>query len=253
MIKLFNLLTFCTLLCLPTHLSSANIANSNATNASYFEVLRGDLEKTKANINIAESKWLTKFDERSRFYRDKIAHLSQIDGRIKNYWKYEDLLKDYNYVVDVWRMFADHSFDNISGASIERSFPIVPELDTDARQHVSPQEYSSLQELTDEVNTVFNEALTRFDEKQEKDSLAYSKVLLSAGKLRSQQYQRLQALGYFSTDKFSKANREDFARELRIIPVRWAATFYSKILEFRDYSRAGLEGYFYIRPPAKVP
>lgn len=244
--KRFSLFTLCALLFLPTYFCSAEVANNNVTNESFFEALRGDLEKTKADIHLAESKWLSKFDERARFYQDKTEHLSQMDGRLKRHWNYDGLLKDYNYVVDIWRMFADHSFDNISGASIERSFPVVPHLDMTTRERVSTQEYSSLQELTDEVTTLFSDALSGFDDRQEKDSLGYSRVLLSAGKLRSQQYQRLQFLGYLSADKFSKTNREDFIRELRIIPVRWTATFYSKLLEFRDYSRAGIEGYFYI-------
>ncbi len=246
MTKRLALLTLYALLSLPISFCLAEIENINGSNSSYFETLQAELQESKIAIQNAEKKWVATFDERSIFYDDKLERLSAIDQKLKQNWNYADLLQDYNFVVDVWRKFADHSFDNISGAIIERSFPTVPQLDNTLAEKISVESYSSLQDLNNEVTRLFNQSLAGFDARQEKDSLKYSKVLLAAGKLRSQQYQRLQALGYTSTRTITKNNIEDFVRELRIIPVRWTATFYSKLLEFRDYSRSGIEGYLYI-------
>ena len=204
------------------------------------------IEKTKSDILDAEENWKQQFEERKTSHAEKMQRLQEIESRLKENWVYDGILADYRYVVDLWRRFADHSFDNISGTTIQRSFPILPHLSDEAREALSLEELESIEASLSGLKNMIASSLQGFERKQEKDALSYNQILLAAGKLRSKQYQRLDSLGYINSSIFSKNNMNDLVREMRIIPVRWTATFYSKILEFRAYLDTGVEGYLYI-------
>lgn len=204
------------------------------------------IEKTKSDILVAEENWRQQFEVRKASHIEKMERLQEIETRLKQNTVYEGILSDYRYVVDLWRRFADHSFDNISGTTIQRSFPSLPHLTDQTRQNLSLEELEFTEASLNELKDMIAMSLQGFERKQEEDALRYNQILLAAGKLRSKQYQRLNNLGYINSSVFSNNNLNDLVRELRIIPVRWTATFYSKILEFRAYLETGVEGYFYI-------
>ena len=84
------------------------------------------IEKTKSDILVAEENWRQQFEVRKASHIEKMERLQEIETRLRQNTVYEGILSDYRYVVDLWRRFADHSFDNISGTTIQRSFPSLP-------------------------------------------------------------------------------------------------------------------------------
>lgn len=219
---------------------------------SPFQKIKNLVSETKQSLKSAEEKWGAQFTKRQNFFQEKQTRLNEIDTHLRSKWAYSELLTDYRYVVDVWRMFADNSFDNISGTTIQRSFPSLPSIDDDLREGLSLDELEYTQNSLAELKNTLSSSIARFEQKQEEDAIEYSRVLLAAGKLRSKQYQRLRSLGYITTSMFSEHNLKDLYRELRIIPVRWTAAFYSKYLEFRAYQMAGAMGYFHVLKEASL-
>ncbi|MDZ4261196.1 MAG: ATP-binding protein, partial [Pseudomonadota bacterium] len=78
----------------------------------------------------------------------------------------------------------------------------------------------------------------------ERDNLY--RLLLQAGRLRSQLLQLNVEQGDGHAIALSEQYFSDVGREVRIVPYHLLAAFYTKLLEFRQHSISGLEGWLYI-------
>jgi hypothetical protein len=138
-------------------------------------------------------------------------------------------------------------FSNISGEVIR---PQVPELlnykKFSTKLGITTLEINHLELLNKELVDIFLSYNIDFEIAREKDALQYNKILLYSGKLRSKLYQRLKTINNSSLELLSIETLDDLWRKIQIIPLRWTAIFYSKILEFRSNMNAGAAGYFVI-------
>lgn len=211
-------------------------------------------EKTLKQIKIqnkvlddSEKAWKKTFQNRYNEYVSILGKLDKIDSSLYKKWNCESLNQDYKYVVELWRSFVEDSFANISGSVIDRNLPeLITFEEFSPGEDLSGAQILELEKKYQKFKTNYNNYSKKFDIALEKDTLHYNKILLSSGKLRSKIYQRLSGAKDKSVYEFTNENIEDIWREIRIIPLRWTATFYSKILEFRDHLNAGPVGYMVV-------
>lgn len=247
--KSFSLSTFIILVlftCTANHCVGETIPESSN---NLFNIQLENLNRIKQDIEIANQQLGKIFLQRREKFQENINKLASIEIKLKSKWYYKGLTEDFHYTVDLWRSFADHSFENISGSSFKRRLPQLPAFGLDDLEDVytyTQEEIDILRNLENQLQLDMRNALTVFENNQEEDAALYNKVLLLSGKLRSKQHERLTRLGNSEVQSLSSDNFADLIREIRIIPVRWTATFYSKILEFRDNTHAGMTGYLYI-------
>jgi hypothetical protein len=219
---------------------------SSISEPERFKQVLKHLQNTEVELDKSKNTWQETFNIRYDNYKAIIEKLDAIDKRLSKTRSKSLINDDYDYVLKLWRSFVEDSFGNISGAVINRNIPKVSSYkDFIESDEVTREKIDTLENLHEKISSKIYEQVRNFDIAQEKDSLYYNKILLSSGKLRSKLYQKSKALK-IQNQKYSNEVFDDLGRELHIIPIRWTATFYSKILEFRDHLNAGASGYFWI-------
>ena len=253
-----KILCSCLLLFLCVGFTNNAIAEEFDTSAKQQE--RQRYEKTLIELKTQEdillkSKtiWQNLFNHRAQEYSEILSRLGAIDQMLGHHKHYNNIHTDYNYVLKLWRSFVEDSFSNISGEIIERKFPELINYDTfSTEQGFTKEEIDYINLLHKKIQTEFLDQTVEFDLAQYKDSKQYTKILLYSGKLRSKLYQNLVKINSESVQQLSNETFADFWREIRIIPLRWSATFYSKILEFGDNLNAGIIGYLFVVKEAMI-
>ena len=195
----------------------------------------------------SEQEWKSAFENRSQKNKEILQKLDNIDQLLRNNWHYDTINNNYIYVLNLWRSFVEDSFSNISGKVIGYNPPEIINYDEFLVENgVSLEKINTLDALYQQsIKLTLNQTI-HFDLAQEEDSLQYNKILLYSGKLRSKLYQRLKKLNDNSIKQLSNDTIADLWREINIIPIRWTATFYSKMLEFKGHLNAGVMGYFFV-------
>lgn len=223
--------------------------NPKPKSTEYFryEKLLKQISVLEQELGESEKVWKKSFEQRRVKFKEILQKLDNINAKLYRKWTRQNLNEDYKYVVGLWRSFVEDSFVNISGSVIERKLPeIITFDDFPPESELSKVQTSNLNRKYFQLKKKYRSYNEKFDIEQEKDTLYYNKILLSSGKLRSKIYQRLLKSNDKSIYEFTNENLDDLWREVRIIPIRWSATFYSKILEFRDHLNAGPVGYMMI-------
>jgi len=206
-------------------------------------------ELANQNNDLIESEklWKETFENRFETHEKILKKLKTIDDSLRNNKSYHSINEDYAYILTLWRSFVEDSFDNISGKVIERKLPELISYDKfSVELGISEEQIKQIAFQHKELLNNFHNQMIIFDYAQEKDSLQYTTILLYSGKLRSKLFQRLEKTNNQFIQSISDETLADLWREVQIIPLRWSATFYSKILVFRDNLNAGLVGYFLI-------
>ncbi len=206
-------------------------------------------ELASQNNELIESEklWQETFENRFETHEKILKKLKAIDNSLRDNKSHHSIDEDYAYILTLWRSFVEGSFDNISGKVIERKLPELISYDKfSVELGISEEQIQQIALLHKQLLNNFHNQMIIFDHAQEKDSLQYTTILLYSGKLRSKLFQRLEKTNNQSIQSISNEMLADLWREVQIIPLRWSATFYSKILVFRDNLNAGLMGYFLI-------
>lgn len=246
--KTISLLFFLLLLLVPVQsLPSDTKEISQSSEYIRYEKISNHIkEQDKALIELEKSSKKT-FLDRYNKYSSILDKLAQISKSLSKKNDNKILSENYKYVVELWRSFVEDSFVNISGSVIERNLPeIVTFEEFSPSSDLSQKKIEDLNKKYIKLKQDYRKYVHNFDIALEKDNLYYNKILLNSGKLRSKIYQRLKKEEGVYVYELSNENFHDLWREVRIIPLRWTATFYSKILEFRDHLNAGPVGYMII-------
>lgn len=229
--------------CIPTIAAELNEQDLSSEYIIYDKTLKQIKHQDKLLAD-SEKIWKKSFQERSDKYNAILTKLDKIDASLYKKSNCESLNEDYRYVVELWRSFVEDSFANISGAIVERNLPELITYNGFSKESgILESKILDIEKKYTNLKAHYNSYSHNFDVALEKDTLFYNKILLSSGKLRSKIYQRLSRVKDKSIYEFNNENLEDLWREIRIIPLRWTATFYSKVLEFRDHFYAGPVGY----------
>ncbi|MFK7973587.1 MAG: AAA family ATPase [Rickettsiaceae bacterium] len=212
----------------------------------YNDYLHTTKERQKA-LSSSEQLWQDSFRQRSVKFKQILERLGEIDRKLGENKIYYSIHTDYLYVLKLWRSFVEDSFDNISGAIIERTIPMaIPYKEFELGHGITEGKLKYINSVRQKFTNRLKQEAIGFELAQEQDSIQYTKILLYSGKLRSKLYQRLSKVDKSLEAKLSNEFIADFWREIHIIPLRWTATLYSKILEFRSNLHAGPIGYFAI-------
>ncbi len=213
----------------------------------YQDVIKS-IEDQEHLLSESEKKWSKYYAERLDRYKAILEKLNSIDFSLrKSLYYYANLKEDYNYVVTLWRAFVEGSFVNLSGSNIEIELPTLlsyPSLNLE--DGIDSSKLRNIESRYQELKNRYIQFNRNFNISSDKNALYYNKILLYSGKLRSKIYQRLTTIYDKSTYEFSDEILADIWREIRIIPIRWSANFYSKILELKKQLDLGFNGYLMI-------
>lgn len=206
--------------------------------ASDYDVITKELNQFEKALERNEKELEQKFSYRLEEYKKILDKLQDIDQKIR---KNRITQLDYDYVISNWRSYVENSYNNISGQSLNNNLIELPNY----KYHSLPKEkIEIIEKQKQNLNkTIFHNA-RNFASSLETDTLYYNKTLLYLGKLRSKLYNS--KLKYSNNIEFSNNIIEDLKKELKIIPVRWTATFHSKILEFKHNLNSRIRGYYLI-------
>lgn len=208
---------------------------------------RALLEKVRADLASTHMRLTQDLQVRTQYYQETAEKLSSLAGLFTQEQSAAETWEKYQELVLIWRELVDRIFERIADPASYEPLPQLPSQptallarlpdDEQARQYAlaygeTATQYRNLSELRS----------TRFASEREN----LYRLLLQAGKLRSQLLQLNVEHGDGRAVRISEEYFGDVGREVRVVPYHLLATFYTKILDFRRQASSGLEGWFYI-------
>jgi hypothetical protein len=219
---------------------------SLAAERAILEKARADL----ANTQIEAAKYL---EEEARASLSAVERLSEFEARLNQGPESERLRQDYRDAVRIWRDLVDRPFGNSSTSTYASDLPELPKLPAPLLKEFSDTravlEYKdSYEKARQQRDSVMATGKERF----EKNMDLHYRLLLRAGKTRSELLNRLLEMGDRSPTTISGDYLLDLARELKVVPYRWAAIFYVKALDIHHKLTMGFQGLFLLAKEALI-
>lgn len=204
---------------------------------------RALLEKTREDLATIKGRWAFSLQERGKVYQAYAENLSRLNAVLYKDSTLQEVRDAYSQVVTVWRQLVDGIFVNIAEIGQAESLPEIPSYPSALLEQLngSPDAQAYIKanaEVRNQYGTLVELRDKRFD--AERDN-AY-RLLLQAGKLRSDLLKKTVAMGDTSPLDFSKAYFSDLSREIRVVPYREIAIVYAKFMDIRHKLGTGLEG-----------
>ena len=208
---------------------------------------RAVLEKTRQKLAALAIQWTSSLQERAKFYQETTEKLSSLAGVLVRNESPGKIQEAYHQDVEIWRGLVDRIFSHISDPERYEPVPEVPAFSQNLADRLSGEPEAEAYRGAYEEILQQHRSLGELREKrfrEERDSLY--RLLLHSGKLRSQLLRECIRTGKVSRFSFSTAYLKDLIREIRIVPYRWIAVFYSKLMDFRAKSASGFSGFLAI-------
>ena len=207
------------------------------------------IESKRLIVEKLNKEWKDIFQDRSKKIDGFMEKLRKISTKIDENTHYKDLNKDYDFVVDLWRAAADHSFDNISGTAFKLALPSLPIVNLNG-DTFTKEEKEHLKRHEEGLSEDIVKSRKDFEPFQQSDALNYSNMLILMGKIRSSLYHIHKKSSVLKEHKFSEGYYADLRREIELIPVRWMAITYSKTVEIQNHLKSGIEGKIFVAQEA---
>ncbi|PPD39331.1 MAG: hypothetical protein CTY16_19240 [Methylobacter sp.] len=205
---------------------------------------RGKLERVRGELTALQVTWVSDLERQVVFYKDTSETLAAIAKFLLQPETAATLKDQYGKAMAIWRTLVDKT-DKVVSSRYAFAIPALPDYpdkllgkvgDTpEAKQYV--QSYADAKAFREALQDKIGVRL------QETIDLHY-RVLLQSGEIRSQLLNLVldhddNSPLAFSTDLF-----QDIRREFTIVPYRWSATFYLRILDVRNGLSQGWQGFF---------
>jgi hypothetical protein len=222
------------------------------------------LAKAKVVILNSEMWWLDEISSRRKFYSDAVRRLLEIKGvvlktdlqdAINNdlsqadnpsfrFKRLEDIQKDYQDTVKLWRVLVDKAYEKSYANVYKLKLPALPESPGTINE--SAGELPQAKAYRDS----YNEAIQARDsfwklntETFDKENDALHRLLLSSGKLRAELLDELLRRNDSSPLAINEEYFQDLARELKIVPYSGSALLSIKLLDIQHDMRLGIAGF----------
>lgn len=203
---------------------------------------RADLERTRSELTALQVKWVSELEQQTIFYQETSEKLAEIAKFLLQPESSKRLQTEYEKSVTIWRTLVDNT-NKVVTSRHALAIPALPEYpekilnkigDTqEARQYADAYAETKAfrQSLQDKIGARLQESV----------DLHY-RVLLQSGEIRSQLLNLLLDRGDHSLLALSQDLFQDIRREFTIVPHRWTATFYLRMLDVRRRLSQGWEG-----------
>lgn len=205
---------------------------------------RAVVEKTRQDLAGIQIQWTTSMRERTLEYRETAETLSRLAAALAAGDSPESIRNAYLDVAGIWRGLVDRVYSVGSGSEGYEPVPKIPAFsETLAGRLAGDPEAEGYREAYQDLVRQ-HDALIQLREKrfaEEKDNLY--RLLLQSGKLRSQFLQESLEMGQISSFGLSAVYFGDLLREVRVVPTRWVAIFYSRMMDLRGREGSGLIGF----------
>ena len=256
-------------------LTIKNLAEANAQlKTAQFSLLNApsvdqknmvQLDKTKVDILNTKMQWLSEIGSRQKFYRDTVLRLlaikglslktalsdaikddlSQTENKAIQSKRLEDIQKDYQDVVNLWRILVDEAYEKSYASIYELKLPELKPFAGAIRErtgeHPQTKTYQDTYNETVQIKDLFWRLNTETFN-LENDTI--HRLLLATGQLRADLLDKLLEMEDYAPLSFSNEHFQDLFRELKIVPYRWSALFSIKILDMRHDLEMGIAGIF---------
>jgi len=211
------------------------------------------LEKTREELATIKTSWTTSLHDRLQIYQSYASSLAELStilhssdnlpGKSASNGHQAQIDEGYEQAALIWRELVDVIFTRLADPQRSEALP-KPTPTPDAllqRLADAPAAADYIQahsEMQVQYQALVDLRNKRFDE--ERDS-AY-RLLLQAGALRSEFLNASLDRGNADPLRLSDSYFQDLSREIRVVPYRWIAIFYSNLLEIRQKLGSGLAG-----------
>lgn len=203
---------------------------------------RGRLERIRGELTALQVTWVSDLERQVVFYKDTSETLAAIAKFLLQPESALTLKIQYEKSLVVWRSLVDKT-DKVVSSRYAFAIPALPDYPAkllnkagnvpDARQYA--QSYADAKAFRESLQDKIGLRL------QETIDLHY-RVLLQSGEIRSQLLNLVLDQGDNSPLSFSNDLFQDIHREFTIVPYRWTATFYLRILDVRNGLTQGWQG-----------
>ncbi|MBU1426404.1 MAG: hypothetical protein KKH12_07425 [Gammaproteobacteria bacterium] len=202
------------------------------------------LEKARETLARLQAEMVAELQERVQFYQRTSDQLSVLTAETLKGAAAKPLPEVYRESVAIWRELVDRVFERIAVPEKSVAVPDIPQLPDEllARLKGTAEEaqYLSAYRETEALKAELERSrLQRFE--QGRNDLY--QLLQTAGQMRSSLMQQNLQAGNDEILKVSSEYFQDIGREIRIVPYRVLAIFYSKALDFRHKASAGIDGW----------
>lgn len=207
---------------------------------------RAVVEKTRQDLAGIQVQWTTSLKERTLQYRETAEKLSSLAAVLAAEKTPQETRQAYLDVAEIWRGLVDRVFSGGSEAERYEPVPRIPPFSESLAGRLAGDPETKAYRAAYQDLSRQHDALIQLREKrfaEEKDNLY--RLLLQSGRLRSQLLRESIRLGQVSSFGLSAVYFGDLLREVRIVPTRWVALFYSRMMDLRGQEGAGLIGFFW--------
>lgn len=205
------------------------------------------LEEAKADLTQFQTQWKELLKLRQEFYIEASNTLGDLSAQLATELSLENLEQNYRTITVLWNEISQRIYQSYHRQEILFKIPKLPKkpekvLETlkdneEVKQY--KQSYQDALKIRDDLSQSIQ---IRLDEENHQNF----NILLTAGQLRAQYIALLRNFKHTSALSFNRKYLNDLSNEIRIIPYRWMATFYSRILEVRQQVRLGIKGYLFL-------
>jgi len=201
------------------------------------------LERAREELASLKVELTTDLAARTKESHSLAARLTTLAGQYSIEESPDLLDQAYVEVAAIWRQIADGIFARITDQQRYAALPALPEYPATLLKRLGNEPAAESYRISYQTVERLRQELIDMRETRQKEGRenAYA-LLLKAGQLRSQLLQANLAAGNDSLLNWSGQYFEDVLRELRVVPYRWIAIAYGKLVSFRFKLASGFSG-----------
>lgn len=201
------------------------------------------LERTREELASLKVKLTTDLAARTKDSHALATRLTTVAGQYSIEESPDLLSQAYVEVAAIWRQIADGIFARITEQQRYAALPALPEYPAALLKRLDNEPAAESYRISYQTVERLRQDLIDMRETRQREGRenAYA-LLLKAGQLRSQLLQANLAAGNDALLDWSGQYFEDVLRELRVVPYRWIAIAYGKLVSFRYKLASGITG-----------
>ncbi len=204
---------------------------------------RAILERARGEMADLQIRWSTALEERNRFYQETARSIAAL-ASLKSAGSDRDTIRGrYEQGNGVWRVLVDRIFSQLAMPEFGEALPGVPPANGALLDALSGEpEAQAYREAHRNLAALHRSLLTLREKRygEERDHLY--RLLLQSGELRSRLLQEYLRSGGRLWTRSPGATAADLLREVRIVPYRFIAIFYARLVDIRLKAAAGVSG-----------
>ena len=202
---------------------------------------RADLERTLSELTALQVKWVSELQQQAAFYQETSEKLAGIAKFLLQPESTTALKTEYEKSVTIWRKLVDSTRKVVTGRNT-LNIPALPEYPEKLLATIGDTpEARQYTEAYAETKAFRQSLLDKIGERLQESVDLHYRVLLQSGEIRSQLLNLLLDQGDHSPLALSSDLFQDIQREFTIVPQRWTATFYLRMLDVRRSLSQGWE------------